>query len=99
MWPNVADGAKFFAELQRTRSVREVECQLCRRDGTLHPLLVSAALIEINREPHILGFALDISEQKQAETELQNALAKERELSQLKSDFVSLVSHEFRTPL
>src|SRR5262249_45674077 len=36
---------------------------------------------------------------KQAEAELQNALAKERELSQLKGNFVSLVSHEFRTPL
>src|SRR5262249_14200312 len=36
---------------------------------------------------------------RESEAELQSALAKERELSQLKSEFVSLVSHEFRTPL
>ncbi len=41
----------------------------------------------------------DITERKQAEVEICKALEKERELSELRSSFVSLVSHEFRTPL
>ena len=41
----------------------------------------------------------DITERKQAEAELLRALARERELSALKSSFVSMISHEFRTPL
>ncbi|HEY9671644.1 MAG TPA: PAS domain S-box protein [Waterburya sp.] len=41
----------------------------------------------------------DITKLKQAEAEIVKALAKERELSELRSSFVSLVSHEFRTPL
>jgi len=41
----------------------------------------------------------DISQRKNAEVETLKALAREKELSQLKSNFVSMVSHEFRTPL
>ncbi len=41
----------------------------------------------------------DITQLKQAETDIRKALEKERELSELRSSFVSLVSHEFRTPL
>jgi PAS domain S-box-containing protein len=36
---------------------------------------------------------------KQAEENILNTLHKERELNQLKSNFVNLASHEFRTPL
>jgi Osmosensitive K+ channel histidine kinase len=62
-------------------------------------MLLSADIVEIRGEPHVLVNALDITERKQAEQELLRALTREKELSELKSNFVSLVSHEFRTPL
>jgi PAS domain S-box-containing protein len=46
-----------------------------------------------------VGVQRDISERKRAERDTLRALAKERELGELKSNFVSLTSHEFRTPL
>jgi signal transduction histidine kinase len=42
---------------------------------------------------------VDITDRKRAEEELLKTLEREKELSQLKSNFVSMVSHEFRTPL
>ncbi|MEW6497065.1 MAG: HAMP domain-containing sensor histidine kinase, partial [Cyanobacteriota bacterium] len=41
----------------------------------------------------------DITQLKQAEADIRNALEKERELSELRASFISIVSHEFRTPL
>lgn len=41
----------------------------------------------------------EIGERKRAEEEAHKALEKERELNDLKSKFVSIASHEFRTPL
>ena len=99
IWVNPDDREKFLSDLRRNGSLREVECRLRSRRGTLHTLLQSAEIIEINREPHILVFGLDITQRKQAEAELLRTLAREKELGQLRSNFVSMVSHEFRTPL
>ncbi|MFD2934691.1 sensor histidine kinase [Spirosoma flavum] len=46
-----------------------------------------------------IGIANDVTNQKEKEFVLQQALKREQELNQLKSQFVSTASHEFRTPL
>lgn len=52
-----------------------------------------------NKVKQTIGNATDISDRKQAEADICAALEKERELSQLRSRFISMASHEFRTPL
>lgn len=42
---------------------------------------------------------LEIKRRKEAENRIKNALQKEKELNELKTKFLSLVSHEFKTPL
>jgi signal transduction histidine kinase len=47
----------------------------------------------------ILKLEDEVTERKKAEAEVRKSLERERELNELKSKFVSIASHEFRTPL
>jgi PAS domain S-box-containing protein len=47
----------------------------------------------------VLKLENEVLERKKAEEEARKALERERELNDLKSKFVSIASHEFRTPL
>src|SRR5688572_23764117 len=67
--------------------------------GNTVPLEVILTRIQMGGKPLIQAVILDITERKEAEGELLKSLAREKELSALKSNFVSMVSHEFRTPL
>jgi len=99
LWSSAAQQQEFIQTLRRQGSLREQELTFRARDGRLDHVLLSAEVVEINGEPHALTAALDIGARKQAEEELQRALSREKELNRLKSNFVTLVSHEFRTPL
>ncbi len=68
-------------------------------EGKDVPIEVILTRIPMGGQPMIQAVIHDITERKLAEEELLKALAREKELGQLKSNFVSMVSHEFRTPL
>ncbi|WP_404786803.1 PAS domain S-box protein [Altericista sp. CCNU0014] len=112
-WPRTVhpdDLGKLMAAYEKMLSTGkvEVEAKGIRKDGSLfHKQVVMVATYD--KQQQLTGhycFMKDISERvrheimrKQAEAEILKSLAKERELNDLKTRFVSMVSHEYRTPL
>lgn len=77
------------------------EIQMCHCDGHEIPVsFVGVVLKSSNRVSMNLGFiARDITARREIELQLKESLAHEREVVKMKSHFVNIVSHEFRTPL
>ena len=63
-------------------------------------LVNTTPLLDIDKEiTRVLLVYNNITDQKQAELKILNTLKVEQELGELKSRFLSMASHEFRTPL
>jgi PAS domain S-box-containing protein len=77
------------------------EVAMLHRDGREIPVSFVGLIIRSPEgEPQYMAcIARDITEQRGMEQQLRDSLAKEREVGEMKSSFVNLVSHEFRTPL
>lgn len=72
-----------------------------RKDGSAFWADVLITAVH-NKNGELLGFTKvtrDFTLHKNAEEESRKALEKEKELNEIKSNFVSMASHEFRTPL
>jgi len=81
-----------------------------RKDGTEYPVETHLQLSKLGERDVFVAIILDITERKnytnklekivqERTKQLKHALGKEIEINQLKTKFLSLLSHEFKTPL
>jgi len=69
-----------------------------RKDGTTFPLELAISEMEVNGQRMFTGIVRDISERKETEEKLREAMRRVHE-QRIKDEFIATVSHELRTPL
>ncbi|MDI1355212.1 MAG: PAS domain-containing sensor histidine kinase [bacterium] len=89
------------ALLHKAARALHFEGEMIRVDGSKFSALIESNVVADtkNKFKHLLCTLSDITEQKVQEHLLELALLREKELNHLKSQFVTIASHEFRTPL
>jgi PAS domain S-box-containing protein len=76
------------------------ECRLRRRGGELFWVqMAGSCLRPFDPDGGVIWTFLDITERKKSEEDTRQAIGRQRELNELRSRFVAMTSHEFRTPL
>ncbi|MFD2098963.1 sensor histidine kinase [Flagellimonas iocasae] len=96
--------------IHKTKEKVDFETIHKRKDGSIYPVEVHLQLSSIGKKEVCLAIVLDITERKNYTQHLENkveerthqlreALKAEQQLNELKTKFLSLVSHEFKTPL
>ena len=78
-----------------TGEVQILECQLPAQDK-VRSYEIRIAISEVDE---VMAIVRDITNRKQAEEDIHRTLEQEKKLNELKSRFVTMTSHEFRTPL
>ena len=92
---------RLLAILERDGQAVDFEVLARRVDGTTIWVTENLRALH-NGTGRLVGYegtVIDISARKEAEEKIQASLAVEKQLNRLKTDFVAMTSHEFRTPL
>lgn len=97
----IADARRaVFNEVVNTQKTHERIDEHIRPDGTIaYKLRRFFPYTEQGELKLVIGYGIDVTELKTAQKTVLELLEKERGLSDLKTQFIQMASHEFRTPM
>jgi PAS domain S-box-containing protein len=94
IWAIPADRDRLVKGLREKGEVENLETTFIKKNGTIVHGIMSATVIDLDGEPHILSITRDISDRKYSEIALRESEARYRELIELAVDGILLGSSD-----
>ncbi len=94
IWANLLDRDHVIDSLQEYKSLRNFESVFRTKDGSLKTVLISASIVNINNEPHILSVSRDITSRKLTEKTLNHSENRFRQIAENSEDMIWEVDTE-----
>lgn len=98
LWQQELSPIAIIAAQQEIKTV-EVDCRHKQGDRLMVEFNCSQVIADLTQEESFVYVGRNITARREAEREQQKAIAKERELVELRSRFLSTAAHEFRNPV
>ncbi len=92
---------KYLAQVIESGKLNRIECEIRKSMDSAFFAQVKSILVrnERNEFKHFLCIVSDISQWKEQQRQTALSLVKAQQLNEMKSRFIGMASHEFRTPL
>jgi PAS domain S-box-containing protein len=88
IWANLLDRDHVVETLQKDNSLKDFESVFRTKEGSLKKVLISASLVNINNEPHILSETRDITSRKLTEKTLEHVENRFRQIAENSEDMI-----------
>ncbi|MDD3364475.1 MAG: PocR ligand-binding domain-containing protein [Syntrophomonas sp.] len=98
-WAVPEERGLIIKQIQEHGKLRNLEAKFKIKSGEIRTVLLSADIIDMGSEPHLLFVSKDITEEQMAEKRSQELMLELQSVNLELKDFAYIVSHDLKAPL
>ena len=90
---------EFLKKALNAKDAISIECRLKHKKGYYVPISIRGSYVKIKNKNNFYGVIRDITEKRKIDTMINREIKKLKEVDRIKTDLITRMSHELKTPL